>query len=302
MNSKSMFKVIFWGFLWTGIWSQALYAGPFAPPAGQPGSDAVPRTDSRIVGWATLVEEYLPGSDVSEQFQDTTQALGPAEGNSFQICSLGNGGSITVSFGRPVPNGVGPDLAVFENSFDDFFLELAFVEVSSDGVNFFRFPNRSLTPPTGGIDATDITGLASKYRQGFGTPFDLADLPDSPLLNKGAVTHVRLLDIVSGTEVDSEGGVIYDPTFGINSAGVDCDAIALLESPPIEIVSTEVVAGALRLQWVTEVGVEYQVVEIDNLGERGSEFATVLADEAVEEISIPLVPGEARFFRIEVGG
>ena len=69
---------------------------------------------------------------------------------------------------------------MFENGFADNFLELAFVEVSSNGIDFVRFPDESLTQTTtqvgsfGSLDPTNIDGLAGKYRVGFGTPFDLA--------------------------------------------------------------------------------------------------------------------------------
>ena len=64
----------------------------------------------------------------------------------------------TVTFASPIYNGEGPDFAVFENGFDIddeydptgvlHFLELAFVEVSSDGENFFRFPAVTNVPST----------------------------------------------------------------------------------------------------------------------------------------------------------
>jgi len=59
----------------------------------------------------------------------------------------------------------GFDFAVFENSFNDSFLELAFVEVSSDGINFVRFPATSNTQTDvqitgfGTIDPTYINNL-----------------------------------------------------------------------------------------------------------------------------------------------
>ncbi|MEZ4549679.1 MAG: hypothetical protein R2874_04140 [Desulfobacterales bacterium] len=60
---------------------------------------------------------------------------GPAVGSSFDVV-LGRGGSIILTFDPPVENGEGWDFAVFENSFNDFNLELAFVEVSSNGTDF----------------------------------------------------------------------------------------------------------------------------------------------------------------------
>jgi hypothetical protein len=112
---------------------------------------------------------------------------------------------------QPIANGAGADFAVFENSFSDTFLELAWVEVSNDGTNFVRFTNHSLTanpvPFLGGsIDATNLDGLAGKYRAGFGTPFDLADV------GLTQVTHVRLVDVIgNGMAFDSDNHVIYDP-------------------------------------------------------------------------------------------
>ena len=64
--------------------------------------------------------------------------------------SLGDGGTVVLTFPQPIGDVPGPDFAVFENGFkafdNSFFLELAHVEVSSDGVNFYRFPSSSLTP------------------------------------------------------------------------------------------------------------------------------------------------------------
>jgi hypothetical protein len=68
---------------------------------------------------------------------DSSLAIGPAN---LDIVSLGDSGVATLTFSSPIANGLGPDFVVFENGFldpanDSFaFLELAFVEVSSDGV------------------------------------------------------------------------------------------------------------------------------------------------------------------------
>ena len=42
-------------------------------------------------------------------------------------------------------NGNSWDFCVFENAFNDSFLELGFVEVSSNGNDFYRFPSTSFT-------------------------------------------------------------------------------------------------------------------------------------------------------------
>ncbi|WP_144059577.1 DUF4465 domain-containing protein [Rhodopirellula sallentina] len=210
-----------------------LAAGPYAPAAGEDGSTAIAFEDSAIVGWASAVADYSPGSDVDAQWTDTSNALGPAEGEFDGVVSLGRGGSITLEFATPIRDGLGADFAVFENAINDTFLELAFVEVSSDGVNFVRFDSDSLTPAAvpsyGEVDPTQIDNLAGKYRGGYGTPFDLEELRGTAGLDVTSVTHVRLVDIVGdGLTVDSDGDPIYDPTPTFGSAGLDLDAIGVI--------------------------------------------------------------------------
>lgn len=215
-------------------------AGPFAPAAGQSGSTAVSKNSASIAGWATGVQDYLPGAGVDAAWTIPTQALGPAEGTSLDIVSLGDKGRITLTFGGTIFNGPGWDFAIFENSFSNNFLELAFVEVSSNGTSFVRFPAFSLTPSAvgafGSIDPTNIDGLAGKYRQGFGTPFDL-DLfanVDIPGFDVDAISHIRLVDIKGdGSELDNWpadfGGPnpIYDPFPTSGSVGFDLDAVGV---------------------------------------------------------------------------
>ena len=214
------------------------WAGPFKPAAGKPGSDAIAKTDSRLVAWATGWENYSPGANVDTPWRDPTKALGPAIGDAFDIVSLGDKGRITLTFSGTLFNGPGWDFAIFENSFGDTFLELAFVEVSSNGSSFVRFPAFSLTPAPigafGAIDPTNIDGFAGKYRQGFGTPFDLDLLKNVPGLDVNAITHIRLVDVKGdGSEFDnwpaSLGGPnrIYDPYPTTGSGGFDLDAIGL---------------------------------------------------------------------------
>lgn len=222
--------------------TQAVAAGPFAPAAGQSGTTAVSQSDSRLVQWAQGYSEYLPGPLVDNQFQTPELALGPAVGNSFDIVSLGDKGRITLSFAGSIFNGPGWDFAVFENGFSDSFLELAFVEVSSDGTTFVRFPAFSLTPsPANGfasVDPTNIEGLAGKYKQGFGTPFDLDLFASANIPNFDAndITHVRLVDIKGdGSELDNWPSApgfdgpnpIYDPFPTTGSVGFDLDAVGV---------------------------------------------------------------------------
>lgn len=230
----------------------------FAPAAGQPGSTAIHKDSSAIVAWATgisVTRGPINISDLSQSHEGSSvasfgipeNALGPASGTSEDVVSLGDGGSATLTFYRPIKNGLGPDFCVFENAFTDNFLELAFVEVSSDGLHFVRFPAISLSDsevqigPFGSVDPTKIHNLAGKYRQGFGTPFDLEDLVDSTGIDLDAITHIRLVDVVGSIDPlygsnDSQGNLINDlfPT-PFYSGGFDLDAVGVLHEGALHL-------------------------------------------------------------------
>ena len=261
------------------------------------------KDDPRIERWALNVESYLPDASVDQAWRDSSQALGPAEGTAFGVCSLGPGGSLTLSFGRPIVNRLGPELAVFENGFSDSFLELAFVEVSSDGVHFVRFPNESLTPAAvgsfGAVDTTEVAGLAGKYRQGFGTPFDFSDLPADPLLDLKAVQFVRLVDVVGGQSRDSSEGVIYDPFPTSGSAGFDCDAVALLVAKEVPISTTSLNEEQFTFSWPTIIGKNYAVEATATLQEADwTELESQIADETELQFSFPTSGASKQFFRV----
>ncbi len=214
------------------------FAGPYAPAAGVAGSTAIHMDDTSFVSWATGWEDYLVGTDVTARWQTPEKALGKAVGTSYDIVSLGRGGEITMTFDSAIKNGAGYDFAVFENSFNDTFLELGYVEVSSNGTDFFRFDNDSLTSSPvsgfGSVDPTNITGYASKYKQGYGTPFDLADLAGTTGLDINNIGYVKIVDIIGdGTYLDTSGDIIYDPYPTGGSAGVDLDAIGVMNAVPI---------------------------------------------------------------------
>jgi hypothetical protein len=213
-------------------------AGPYAPAAGLEGTTAIHMDDTSLVSWATGWENYVVGTNVDLTWQTPEKAIGKAVGTSYDIVSLGRGGEITLTFDSTISNDAGYDFAVFENSFNDTFLELGYVEVSSDGTNFFRFDNDSLTSGSvggfGAVDPTDITGYASKYKQGYGTPFDLAELAGTTGLDIYDIGYVKIVDIIGdGTYLDSSGDIIYDPYPTNGSAGVDLDAIGVMNAVPI---------------------------------------------------------------------
>ncbi len=228
--------------VWLVLLAAGVWGGPYRPGAGIEGSHAIHMDDEAFAYWADDYVNYQVGDNVDSTWQTPEKALGKAQGTSFDVVSLGAGGQITLTFDPPISNGDGWDLAVFENGFENSFLELAYVEVSSNGTTFVGFDNASLTPDPvpsfGTVDPTNIDGLAGKYRQGYGTPFDLQSLSGEPEVTQGdvdlsAITHVRITDIVGdGTYLDSSGRVIFDlyPTFG--SAGFDLDAVGVSNGAP----------------------------------------------------------------------
>lgn len=220
--------------------------GPFCGAVGSEGCTAIAYNDSKIKAWATGCTIVRGSQNLSDPnaplvtFGSEDDAIGAATTNTMDVVSLGDGGSATLTFAKPIKNGDGFDFAVYENSFNDSFLELAFVEVSSDGINFVRFPATSLTQTNaqiggnGSVDPTFINNLAGKYRVGYGTPFDLAELADSTGIDINSITHVRIIDVVGSIDpqygtYDAYGHIINDP-FPNNSysAGFDLDGVAVL--------------------------------------------------------------------------
>ncbi len=237
-----------------------------------------------FVGWAATVQAYEPSdikgvyadNGIGTQFTFPQNALYEATGNVMHIVSLGDmdseeiaaylagsgsgPGYVTLGFDRAIINGDGADFAVFENGFiSDYttgagtstgglFAELGYVEVSTDGINFARFPCSYLNYLDGGPtsqayltqDPTNIFNLAGKhvngYNTSFGTPFDLNDLLQDELVLSGLVdlneiNYVRIVDIPGdGTFEDSAGNSIYDAWVTWGSGGVDLDAIGVINA------------------------------------------------------------------------
>jgi len=220
----------------------------YAPQAGLPGSTAIDATSSLFVGWATGCTVQRGFMDIANpaggyaSVGDSSDALGMADRS---VVSLGDSGIAVLTFANPIINGPGPDFAVFENGFTNSdtpslaFLELAFVEVSSDGINYFRFPATSLTQDNVQIwngryiDASNINNLAGKYVAMYGTPFDLDELAGLPGLDVNNITHVRVIDVVGSisghSSYDSSGRIINDPyPTAFASGGFDLDAVGIL--------------------------------------------------------------------------
>lgn len=227
----------------------------FAPAVDQIGTTAISK-DSAVFqfwasegivsrGWQNIADKKLGLASVGE----LEDGLGSPDA---RVVSLGDSGVITLSFPHRIQNGVGPDFAVFENSFNSTYLELAFVEVSSDGNHFIRFPSTSLTPTViqlgndAIMEATKIDNLAGKYKAGFGTPFDLELLKDSSNLDLQNIKFVRLIDVIGsinptiGTK-DSKGNLINDPfPTPYPSSGFDLDAVGVINSEYASINEKEI--------------------------------------------------------------
>ena len=225
--------------------------GQFAPPAGHPETTAIHKDSTVFIGWATGCEVVRGPINIARP------EMGPASAGSCDdvigkagekgAMSLGDGGFVTLTFDPPITNGPGWDVAVFENAFDDYFLELGFVEVSSDGEYFVRFPNTSLTPtdhqvgPFGTLEAEHIHNLAGKYRLFYGTPFDLDTLADTPGLDVNRITHVRVIDVVGSVDpeyatYDTHGNIVNDPwPTAFPTSGFDLDAVGVIHQASAEV-------------------------------------------------------------------
>ncbi|MDP8254919.1 MAG: hypothetical protein P9M14_04160 [Candidatus Alcyoniella australis] len=233
---------------------------PIVSAAGPFDQTGIDKDDPHILGWASGYLDYLPADGVDLAWQHPEKALGPATGKHIDIVSLGERaqgsteppGEITLTFDGLISNGEGADIVVFENGFTSdglLFAELSYVEVSTDGESFARFPCVSLIDgPVGAyglIDPTDVFNLAGRHANAYdvseGTGFDLEDLQSDALVLSGEVdlqriNFVRIVDVPgSGDYSDTatrlgyaQDNPIFDvyPTYG--SGGTDLEAIGYL--------------------------------------------------------------------------
>ena len=239
---------------WASTWDNAITPAPapaevgpsdevFDGPVGSDDCQGIHCQDPAILGWAITCTVQRGPQNIANptglaSYGADNDAVGEVtESTTSGVVSLGDGGVAVLTFDIPIQNGDGYDFAVFENSLNHTFLELAFVEVSSDGVNYFRFPSVSNTPTdvqidnNGGVNATHLNNLAGKYLVGWGTPFDLEELAGTEGLDVNNITHIRLVDVVGCVEPryatrDSRGHIINDPyptpfaSSGFDLAGV----------------------------------------------------------------------------------
>lgn len=279
-------------------------AQDYPPGAGFPGTTAIHKDSPQFVGWATGISvtrghvnianpDFIAGGSNFATSGQPNNVLGYPDSNS--TVSLGDGGSAVLTFASAIVDEAGFDLAVFENGASTY-LELAFVEASSDGIHFFRFPSHSQTPTAvqigtfGTPSATYLNNLAGKYEALYGTPFDLSELPDDPLLDKNAVTHIKVVDVVGSIDpahagLDSFGNAVNDsfPTpftssgFDLQGVGVihqqtlglanrPWDAIGIFPNPATDVLSVEGIRNftAVIFDWSgRQVSEQHQSAKID---------------------------------------
>lgn len=162
-------------------------------------------------------------------------AIGPPYGagvtsGSVDVVSLGNGGSITLSFDdNVIEDGPGDDFRVFENPFvtsagGPTFVEVGIVSASVDGVNFVPFPY----DPTSFAGLAGVTPVLSSPGNGIdprspdagGDAFDLAKI------GLATARFVRIED--PGAAIADPGNVFPSP--GAGKSGFDLDAIVAVHS------------------------------------------------------------------------
>lgn len=273
--------------------SVTVCAGPYTEPGvngyvGEDGRHAEPADTNAVInpifrGWATSVVSYVPAPGVFAFWADPNKALGAATGNNLDIVSLGDldqgqigqgaePGKITLSFSETIRDSNGYDFVVFENGLvsiyntgggsvaGQMFAELGYVEVSSNGVDFVRFPSVSLTSGLvgmyGTIEISDVYNLTGKHPNGngvcTGTPFDLIDIAEEGIVVSGIVdinniNYVRIVDIPGSGDFGDEAvkhidpdswpvwdfyannHPIYDAWLTFESGGVDLEAVGVLE-------------------------------------------------------------------------
>lgn len=238
------------------ILSSSNVCAQFSPQANYSTSNAIYKDSSVFKEWAThcvVHRGYINMQDTNATYNGSNRAsFGTAElalgkpGGVTDVVSLGDKGYAILSFDFPIKDSIGYDFAVFENGILNHqdssmaFLELAFVEVSSDSIHFVRFPAVSLIPTSTQVstfaylDASLIHNLAGKYIVNYGTPFDLNELKDSDYLDINNVRWIKIIDLGGCIDkdyasYDANRNIINDPfPTPFNTCGFDLDAVGVI--------------------------------------------------------------------------
>lgn len=233
------------------FFSSVSFGQSFDPAPDSVGTIAIKYDHPSFIAWATggtITRGFVNINDTTitydndnrASYGDLSDALGMAGGNGTDVISLGDSGIATLTFDYVIQDGPGFDFAVFENGFTDGYMEFAHVEVSSNGLDYARFPSTSeipLSPQLGNSSISDcryVNNLAGKYRSGYGTPFDLSELIGYPGLDVNNIQFVRLIDVVGDvdgihTTTDHQDNPINDPfPTAFHSGGFDIDGIGII--------------------------------------------------------------------------
>ncbi len=228
--------------------------GPYHPGPGNVGTHAIHMDSSLIVGWAEepLIERGY--ENIANPVQATTAGSALAAGQKADgiTISLGDSGIATYHFVTPLTDKPGYDIAVYENGFYSpadlgYFLEFAFVEISSNGTDFFQFPSIAVRDTAqqiasyGVTDPTQYDGLAGKYTTGYGVPFDFSVLDTVSELDLTHIVSVRIVDVVGSVlplhaQRASNGWMVNDPyPTEFAAGGFDLDALAILDQRAVNV-------------------------------------------------------------------
>ncbi len=232
------------------------YTQSFAPQVGFEGNLAIHKDSIVFVDWAKDIIINRGFQDIANpnlgytSYGAIDNALNQANGNP-NIISLGDNGEVIVQFNFPIVNGIGADFAVFENGFlqDDnsplAFLELAFIEVSTDGIEYIRFPAVSENQTNTQIgsfefmDARYIYNFAGKYINNYGTPFDLDELinlSQNTSIDLNNIQYIKIIDVIGSINTDdatydSQNNIVNDPyPTAFPSGGFDLDAVGVIHN------------------------------------------------------------------------
>ena len=227
----------------------------FGTPAGKVGSTAIHADSSCFIAWGNTAHIIRGYRDISRPDSGLVDVGNPESAcgaaKEYGVVSLGDSGVAVVQFFNAIIDGPGFDFAIFENAFNDTFLELAHVEISNDGETYYKFPSTSLTQfkkqisAFEGVNTEKIHNLAGKYRFPYGTPFDISELDSIYPSIPEEFYFVRITDVVGSINPnwatkDHWGNIINDPwPTPFVSSGFDLDAVGIINGRITSCVNPE---------------------------------------------------------------
>lgn len=203
------------------------------PDAGYPFDGGSVRADRFVTG----VVSFMPGDCAGFGAGGMPGVVegppigGGTDDGSLDVVSLGNGGSIVLSFGaNAIVDGPGPDFLIFENPFEvaggdpsSVNAERGEVSVSDDGATWTTFPCTATMYPYGMcagwhvVNSSPSDGISPVDPMAAGgDPFDLKDL---------GLTHARFIKI---RDLSSES--CPPPPNNVIKNGFDLDGVAIVNA------------------------------------------------------------------------